>query len=91
MSRVVPTATMGVVGRFFGEAPGNAAPIVILMFINVHHYFTDGVIWKISNPEVRRDLFAHVTPVSAKPASPVQVPAGAADLASRARRTAVKR
>ena len=22
--------------------------------------FTDGVIWKISNPEVRKDLFAHV-------------------------------
>jgi hypothetical protein len=30
------------------------------MFINIHHYFTDGVIWKISNPEVRKDLFAHV-------------------------------
>jgi hypothetical protein len=30
------------------------------MFINIHHYFTDGVIWKISNPEVRRELFAHV-------------------------------
>jgi hypothetical protein len=32
------------------------------MFINIHHYFTDGVIWKISNPEVRKDLFAHVVP-----------------------------
>jgi hypothetical protein len=32
------------------------------MFINIHHYFTDGVIWKISNPEVRKDLFAHVLP-----------------------------
>jgi hypothetical protein len=30
------------------------------MFINIHHYFTDGVIWKISNPEVRKELFAHV-------------------------------
>jgi hypothetical protein len=30
------------------------------MFINIHHYFTYGVIWKISNPEVRRELFAHV-------------------------------
>ena len=32
------------------------------MIINIHHYFTDGVIWKISNPEVRRELFAHVVP-----------------------------
>jgi len=32
------------------------------MFINIHHYFTDGVIWKISNPEVRKELFAHVQP-----------------------------
>jgi hypothetical protein len=36
------------------------APILIFYFINIHHYFTDGVIWKISNPEVRRELFAHV-------------------------------
>jgi len=58
---------MGIVGNIFGEAPGKAAPILILMIINIHHYFTDGVIWKISNPEVRRELFAHVpsaTPVS---------------------------
>jgi hypothetical protein len=32
------------------------------MFINIHHYFTDGVLWKISNPEVRAQLFAHATP-----------------------------
>ena len=51
---------MGVIGKAFGEEPGRSAPILILMFINIHHYFTDGVIWKISNPEVRRDLFAHV-------------------------------
>ena len=44
----------------FGEQPGRAAPILLLMFINIHHYFTDGVIWKISNADVRRDLFAHV-------------------------------
>jgi hypothetical protein len=52
---------MGIVGNVFGEEPGRVAPILILMFINVHHYFTDGVIWKISNPEVRKDLFAHVS------------------------------
>ncbi len=62
MSVVVPAGAMGAVGSIFGEEPGKAAPILILMFINIHHYFTDGVIWKISNPEVRRELFAHVPP-----------------------------
>jgi tetratricopeptide (TPR) repeat protein len=28
--------------------------------INVHHYFIDGVIWKIRNPDVRKDLFGHL-------------------------------
>ena len=64
VSRVVPTAAMTVVANIFGERPGDAAPILILMFINIHHYFTDGVIWKISDPEVRKELFAHVHGVS---------------------------
>ena len=51
---------MSVVANIFGEEPGKAAPILILMFINIHHYFTDGVIWHISNPDVRKELFAHV-------------------------------
>jgi hypothetical protein len=60
VARVVPASAMSVVGSVFGEEPGRAAPILILMIINIHHYFTDGVIWKISNPEVRRELFSHV-------------------------------
>jgi hypothetical protein len=60
VARVVPASAMSVVGNVFGEEPGRAAPILILMIINIHHYFTDGVIWKISDPEVRRELFAHV-------------------------------
>jgi hypothetical protein len=60
MAQVVPASAMGAIGNIFGEEPGKAAPILILMFINIHHYFTDGVVWKISNPEVRRELFAHV-------------------------------
>jgi hypothetical protein len=62
VARVVPASAMSVVGNMFGEEPARAAPILILMIINIHHYFTDGVIWKISNPEVRRELFAHVKP-----------------------------
>ncbi len=60
VAQVVPVSLMGIVGRVFGEEPGKAAPILILMFINIHHFFTDGVLWKISNPEVRQSLFAHV-------------------------------
>jgi hypothetical protein len=60
LSRVLPASAMSVVGNMFGEEPGKAAPVLILMFINIHHYFTDGVMWKISNAEVRQDLFAHV-------------------------------
>ena len=28
--------------------------------INIHHYFVDGVIWKLGNPEVKKDLFSHL-------------------------------
>ena len=68
ISLVVPASAMSVVGEVFGEDPGRAAPILVLMIINIHHYFTDGVIWHISNPEVRRDLFAHVVEAN-KPSS----------------------
>ena len=60
VGQVVPASLMGVIGDAFGEEPGRAAPILILMFINIHHYFTDGVLWKIRNPEVQTQLFAHV-------------------------------
>ena len=64
----VPATAMGVIGDVFSEDPRWAAPILILLFINIHHYFTDGVIWKISNPEVRKELFAHVPrPVQSQP------------------------
>ena len=81
VSVVVPGQAMGIVADVFGEEPGRAAPVLILMLINIHHYFTDGVIWKISNPEVRKELFAHVPrPEGAKAttkADPVKVPADA--------------
>jgi len=67
VAQLVPGAAMSIIGNVFGETPGKSAPILLLMFINIHHYFTDGVMWKISNPEVRKDLFAHVAPAD-KPA-----------------------
>ena len=33
---------------------------LISAFVNIHHYFIDGAIWKIRNPQVRKDLFAHL-------------------------------
>lgn len=61
----VPSAAMAVIGRMFDEEVSRSAPILVLLFINIHHYFTDGVIWKISNPEVRKELFAHVPKAAA--------------------------
>ena len=57
---LVPGPPMAVLASSLGVDVGRAAPILILYFINIHHYFTDGVIWKLSNPEVRKELFAHV-------------------------------
>ncbi|MEO7455581.1 MAG: hypothetical protein ABIY52_04920 [Gemmatimonadaceae bacterium] len=75
MAQVLPGPAMSAVANVFGEEPGKVTPVLILMFLNIHHYFTDGVIWKISNPEVRRDLFAHVpAPVSAAGASSSRAP-----------------
>jgi hypothetical protein len=59
-SQVLPGKAMDAVGLYLGEDAGKVVPVMLLMFINIHHYFTDGVIWKISNPEVRKELFAHV-------------------------------
>ena len=36
---------------------------LLAVIVNIHHYFVDGAIWKISNPKVRQDLFAHLKSV----------------------------
>ncbi|MEA3245510.1 MAG: hypothetical protein U9Q74_05080 [Gemmatimonadota bacterium] len=66
-SEVLPARAMDAVALYFGDEPGRVTPVLVLIFINIHHYFTDGVVWKISNPEVRRELFAHVPQVAAAP------------------------
>ena len=60
VAQVLPGSAMSVVADVFGEEPGKAAPILVLTFVNIHHYFTDGAVWHISNPEVRKELFAHI-------------------------------
>jgi hypothetical protein len=52
-----------------------------LAFLNIHHYFTDGVMWKLRNPAVRQDLFGHL----ASP-EPVLAPAPARATAPGSRR-----
>jgi hypothetical protein len=76
MVLLVPNPAMSIVSRLFDVPTKAVGPIFVLYFINIHHYFTDGVIWKISNPEVRKELFAHVAkPVTAAVAeSPVGHP-----------------
>jgi hypothetical protein len=76
LAAYVPASAMSVVGNVFGEDSSRAAPILVLMIINIHHYFTDGVIWKISNPEVRKELFAHVAREKAPTAQGVKAKGG---------------
>lgn len=35
-------------------------PMAVTLFVNIHHYYTDGEVWKLRDPEVRRDLFRHL-------------------------------
>ncbi|MDP8567680.1 hypothetical protein [Methylophilus aquaticus] len=34
--------------------------VVLASIVSIHHYFVDGCIWKISHPDVRRNLFWHL-------------------------------
>ena len=45
----------------FSNAAMGASPFLVafLLFINIHHYFIDNVIWKSANPEVKKHLFLH--------------------------------
>jgi len=43
-----------------GPQGGILLPAVMIAILNVHHYFADSCVWKISNPTVRRDLFLHI-------------------------------
>ncbi len=69
-SVLVPMGAMAVVTSWLGSRPGEVVGFAFLAFLNIHHYFTDGVMWKLRNPAVRQDLFGHLaTP------EPVAVPA----------------
>ncbi len=44
--------------RHFGFSTNIA--FVVTNMVNIHHYFTDGAIWKMREPQVRHELFAHL-------------------------------
>ncbi len=65
VSTFVPGPTKAVAATLMGAGPDSVAPVLISYFIAIHHFFTDGVIWKLRNPDVQEDLFAHARPVAA--------------------------
>ena len=64
-------------GLFFhlGGGQGELPTVVqsmVISAIGIHHYFIDGALYKLRNPAVRRDLFAHLaapTPAVAEKAA----------------------
>lgn len=72
ISLFVPGPTKAIAARLVGAGPDSVAPVLISYFIGIHHFFTDGVIWKLRNPDVQADLFGHARPVVATtPVPPV--------------------
>lgn len=57
---LLPLGAMAVITDWLGSRPGEVVGFAILAFLNIHHYFTDGVMWKLRNPAVREDLFSHL-------------------------------
>jgi hypothetical protein len=72
---LLPMGAMAVVTNWLGSRPGQVTGFAILAFLNIHHYFTDGVVWKLRNPVVREDLFGHLPKAAAVPAPAAAKPA----------------
>ena len=81
---LLPLGAMAVVTSWLGSRPGEVVGFAFLAFLNIHHYFTDGVMWKLRNPAVRQDLFGHL-------ARPEPVPASAQAVSKPASRQRHKR
>lgn len=67
-SIVLPLGAMAVVTSWLGSRPGQVVGFAISTFFNIHHYFTDGVVWKLRDPAVREDLFGHLAAPARAPA-----------------------
>jgi hypothetical protein len=81
VTQFVPGPAMSSVAELVGDGQRSVVPVLILTFINIHHYFTDGVIWRLSNPEVRKELFSHLQP--AAPAVTLPAPASTPKLSGK--------
>ncbi|HWC73391.1 MAG TPA: hypothetical protein VG454_05585 [Gemmatimonadales bacterium] len=57
---LLPLGAMAVVTDWLGSRPGEVVGFAITAFFNIHHYFTDGVVWKLRDPAVRADLLGHI-------------------------------
>lgn len=55
--------TFGGFSPLLGSSPVLA---VTLLFINIHHYFIDNVIWRATNPDVKQFLFTPARPTVEK-------------------------
>lgn len=49
----------GAAGLLQPEKTGLAG-LAVLDLLVIHHYFVDGCIWRLGDPEVRKDLFSHL-------------------------------
>jgi hypothetical protein len=57
---VLPAALRAVFAPVLSDKAASAIPSLIFSFINIHHYFTDGAVWKLSDPTTRKELTAHL-------------------------------
>ncbi len=55
------------VGTLFGFPIGVAEPIIISA-VQIHHFFVDGVIWKLKNPKVGSPLLVNIEDLLRQPA-----------------------
>ncbi|MFK7896418.1 MAG: hypothetical protein AB8G23_11310 [Myxococcota bacterium] len=56
-----PLAAQAFGNGWYSTPNARAIFIAFTNCIAIHHYFIDGAIWKISNPKVRQELFAHAS------------------------------
>jgi hypothetical protein len=58
---LLPILLEAPVAALLGEAAVATLGPVVLTFVSIHHFFVDGVIWKLRDREVRRLLVEHAS------------------------------
>ena len=53
-------STLAFGSGWYSEPPYGELLRGIIVSVNIHHFFIDGAMWKLRNPEVRRELFRHI-------------------------------